>query len=250
MTKPLTKLQSLLLRGARSSSSEPVRPGWVQHFSSFSESDAAITSISLEKGKKCGLPAKKTLVERVLAVYEKIAQRERPPELRRGDGLRSTDPTRVEIEIINVAEQRITQSILRGEFEKLPGKGKPIKLESNPHADPAEDLAYRILAKNGFAPEWVELNKEIRLKIRRWRKALDLAWQKKLEADSCGEAQPDDLKWESLLPKFDSELQEINQKVRKYNLLVPFGRQLMCYRLEREIRTLQESEKQNESSAI
>ncbi|KAL3701752.1 hypothetical protein R1sor_019774 [Riccia sorocarpa] len=248
MTKSLSRLQFPLLRASRSTF-EPIRPRCVQYLSSFPEGDASVNSVDAEKSKKCSVPAKKTLAERILTVYEKIAQRKTPPELRRGDGLRSTDPTRVEIEIINVAEQRISQSILRGEFEKLPGKGKPIKIEGNPHADPVEDLAYRILAKNGFAPEWVELNKEIRLKIRRWRKALELAWQKKLESDSCGVAQPEDLKWESLLPKFDSELREINQKIFRYNLLVPFGRQLMCYKLEREIKILQTSEKQNEMSA-
>jgi DnaJ family protein C protein 28 len=62
-----------------------------------------------------------------------------------------------------------------GHFENLPGKGKPLNLNTNPHADPAEDTLYRILSQNGCAPEWVELNKEIRGMIANWRSAFTKA---------------------------------------------------------------------------
>ncbi|KAG6549124.1 hypothetical protein Mapa_009350 [Marchantia paleacea] len=245
MTSSLGRLR-FLLRLARHISS-PFRVGSV-HFSSLSENELSVVAASVEeRSKKTAPPGKKSVAERILTVCDKIYERHQPPALRRGGFMISSDPTRLDTDIMNVAEQRIMQSVRRGEFENLPGKGKPLKLESNLHADPAEDLAYRILAKNGFAPEWVELNKEIRYKVRRWRMALELAWQRRLQAISGGEAQPDDLKWESLLPNFESELKEINQKVMKYNLLVPFGRQLMCYKLEREIKMLREAEP-NESS--
>ncbi|OVA19447.1 DnaJ-like protein [Macleaya cordata] len=77
-----------------------------------------------------------------------------------------------ETDIINVVEQRIWKSMEEGQFENLPGKGKPLNLATNPHADPAEDTLYRILSQNGFSPEWVELNKEIRSQITEWRSAL------------------------------------------------------------------------------
>jgi DnaJ homolog subfamily C member 28 len=49
-------------------------------------------------------------------------------------------------------------------------------LSTNPHADPAEDTLYWILLKNGCAPEWLELSKEIRGLIGSWRSALGHAW--------------------------------------------------------------------------
>ncbi|MCL7048029.1 hypothetical protein MKW94_012296 [Papaver nudicaule] len=55
-----------------------------------------------------------------------------------------------ETDIINVVEQRIWQFMEEGKFENLPGK------------DPAEYTLFRILKQNGCAPEWVELNKEIK----------------------------------------------------------------------------------------
>ena len=90
---------------------------------------------------------------------------------------------RSETDIINVVEQRIWHSMEEGQFENLPGKGKPLNLSTNSHADPAEDTLYRILSKNGCAPEWVELNKEITRHISEWRLALKKAWMSKCNGD-------------------------------------------------------------------
>nr|GEW12979.1 hypothetical protein [Tanacetum cinerariifolium] len=62
-----------------------------------------------------------------------------------------------------------------GYFDNLPGKGKPLNLNSNPHADPAEDTLYRILSKNSFAPKRVKLNKRIKSDIAEWRLTLKKA---------------------------------------------------------------------------
>ncbi|GJZ14569.1 DnaJ-like protein [Tanacetum coccineum] len=43
---------------------------------------------------------------------------------------------RTETDIVNDMERRIWQSIEDGHFENLSGKGKPLNLNSNPHADP------------------------------------------------------------------------------------------------------------------
>jgi len=107
--------------------------------------------------------------------------------------------------LINVVEQRIWHSMEEGQFENLPGKGKPLKLDTNPHADPAEDTLYRILSKNGCAPEWVELNKEIRFRISEWRMSLKKAWVNK-----CGE---DQSMWVGSSQALKSQLKEINDKV-------------------------------------
>lgn len=94
---------------------------------------------------------------------------------------------RSETDIINVVEQRIWHSMEEGQFENLPGKGKPLKFDTNPHADPAEDTLYRILSKNGCLPEWVELNKEIRSNISEWRVALKKAWTNRCKEDEWAE---------------------------------------------------------------
>lgn len=132
---------------------------------------------------------------------------------------------RSETDIINVVEQRIWHSMEEGQFENLPGKGKPLNLHTNPHADPAEDTLYRILNKNGFAPEWVELNKDIRSKAKEWRVSLKKAWAMKLEDDQSG--------WEERSDLLKTQLKQINNmaslqlriKILLWSIVIYF---LMC----------------------
>ena len=63
--------------------------------------------------------------------------------------------------IESAIEQRIREAIERGEFDDLPGKGKPIDLDA--YFSTPEDLrmTYSILKSNQFVPEEVDLMKEI-----------------------------------------------------------------------------------------
>ncbi|HLN62351.1 MAG TPA: DUF1992 domain-containing protein [Symbiobacteriaceae bacterium] len=57
-------------------------------------------------------------------------------------------------EIIREAQQR-------GDFDDLPGKGRPLSLhDSDPYGGLEADV-YKVLKNAGFAPEWVELRKQI-----------------------------------------------------------------------------------------
>ncbi|MFZ5813695.1 MAG: DUF1992 domain-containing protein [Bacillota bacterium] len=67
-------------------------------------------------------------------------------------------------------EEILARSMKEGEFDHLPGKGKPLKLgEADPYAGPEAD-AYRILKNAGFTPEWVELRRRIAAEIN-WLRA-------------------------------------------------------------------------------
>ncbi len=59
-------------------------------------------------------------------------------------------------------EKQIRQAIERGEFDHLPGKGKPLDLSENPYTPADLRLAYKVLQDAGIAPDWIELDKEIR----------------------------------------------------------------------------------------
>ncbi|KAK9126545.1 hypothetical protein Scep_015391 [Stephania cephalantha] len=139
-----------------------------------------------------------------------------------------------ETDIINVVEQRIWHSMEEGQFENLPGKGKPLNLDANPHADPAEDTLYRILSKNGCAPEWVELNKEIRSNVNEWRLALKTAQTNRLSGNNS--------KWIEDSHTLQSQMRAINDKVFRYNLIVPFGRQMFGLNWEKELDRLKKQE--------
>jgi hypothetical protein len=61
-----------------------------------------------------------------------------------------------------IAERKISEAMARGEFDNLPGRGQPLRLEDDLPGVPAElRLAYKILKNAGFIPPEVELRREI-----------------------------------------------------------------------------------------
>ncbi|KAK5836357.1 DnaJ subfamily C member 28 [Gossypium arboreum] len=199
-------------------------PGLRCASSSSSSSSSTTTTGSNSSSSK----REKKITDRLSAVIDAVNDRKLPPELR---GQRNN--VRSETDIINVVEQRIWHSMEEGQFENLAGKGKPLNLNTNPHADPAEDTLYRILSKNGCAPEWVELNKEIRNKVSEWRVALKKAWTSKCNGN-------DEEKWIERCESLKKQLRDINDKVFRYNLIVPFGRQMFGLKWEKEVARLEE----------
>ena len=73
-------------------------------------------------------------------------------------------------------DQQIREAQERGDFDNLPGTGKPLDLTPNPHAQ-GRELAFKVLKDAGFAPDWIELEKAIRNKLQSARTALLRQWQ-------------------------------------------------------------------------
>ncbi len=61
-----------------------------------------------------------------------------------------------------VAEERIRQAIQRGEFDDLPGSGKPLVLEDDGHIPDDLRMAYKVLKNADCLPPELELKKEIK----------------------------------------------------------------------------------------
>jgi hypothetical protein len=57
-------------------------------------------------------------------------------------------------------EEAIEAARQRGEFDDLPGQGKPLKIETNAYA-PELSLAFSTLKSAGYAPTWMELDRQI-----------------------------------------------------------------------------------------
>ncbi|MBA0838199.1 hypothetical protein Goarm_010278 [Gossypium armourianum] len=231
-SSPITKLTS----GISPPSMSHGGPGLRCASSSSSSFSSTTTTGSNSSSSK----REKKITDRLSAVIDAVNDRKLPPELR---GQRNKVrymklchvmiSNRSETDIINVVEQRIWHSMEEGQFENLAGKGKPLNLNTNPHADPAEDTLYRILSKNGCAPEWVELNKEIRNKVSEWRVALKKAWTSKCNGN-------DEEKWIERCESLKKQLRDINDKVFRYNLIVPFGLQMFGLKWEKEVARLEE----------
>ena len=127
-------------------------------------------------------------------------------------------------------DQEVREAQQSGKFDNLPGRGKPIDLTPNPFAQ-GQELAFKILKDAGYAPEWIELDKAIRLKLERARATLLRRWKWR-EARLHGLAdRPDSWSaaerrrilagWRDAVADFELELADINRAIAELNLKVP-----------------------------
>jgi hypothetical protein len=61
-------------------------------------------------------------------------------------------------------DRSIAEAEQRGDFANLPGHGKPIDFQANPLTGEI-DVGLGLLKSAGYAPAWIELDKEIRAKL-------------------------------------------------------------------------------------
>ena len=138
---------------------------------------------------------------------------------------------RREQERADLIEQRIQEAMANGEFDNLPGRGKPLPINTNPYLDPSQELAFGLLQNNGLAPDWIERDKEIRQELEAARNRLRLIWQQ-YQANPAGQAA-----WQAAVAHFEETLVKINRKIDNFNLIVPVASsQRFRLRLEDELR--------------
>jgi hypothetical protein len=71
----------------------------------------------------------------------------------------------------------INKAMQDGQFNDLPGKGKPLNLDKNPFADPEWELAYHMLKNGGFTLPWIEARQQIENGLEEARTELKRAWE-------------------------------------------------------------------------
>jgi hypothetical protein len=62
---------------------------------------------------------------------------------------------------LKIVEQRIKEALDKGEFDHLPGKGKPLALEDDGHIPEDLRIAYKILKNADCLPPEIQEKKEI-----------------------------------------------------------------------------------------
>ncbi|GAB6127029.1 DnaJ family domain-containing protein [Humidesulfovibrio idahonensis] len=63
--------------------------------------------------------------------------------------------------IEQIAEERIKKALEQGEFDDLPGRGKPLDLDDDAHVPPELKMAWRVLKNAGCLPPELEAEREI-----------------------------------------------------------------------------------------
>ncbi|CAN7985520.1 unnamed protein product [Ixodes hexagonus] len=135
--------------------------------------------------------------------------------------------------IERLVEDLIQESIARGEFDNLPGSGKPLKFApENPYVDSTTQKLNQVLIANGYVPEWVMLEREIREEKEKVKTKL-----REYRAQLGRLPLSDDEKklWDSKVQEMASPVALINKKIDKFNMVVPlFNKQQLHFQLIRE----------------
>lgn len=71
-------------------------------------------------------------------------------------------------------ERQIREAMAQGAFDNLPHQGKPLPNDDNPHAG-EWGLAFKIMRDAGYAPPWIESDKEARALLARLDALFDRA---------------------------------------------------------------------------
>ena len=133
-------------------------------------------------------------------------------------------------------EEHIRRAMEEGKFDDLPGKGKPLQLDQDPHEDPEWRTAYRILRNSGFTLPWIEARQEIEVALDDARGNLACVWEWRLRALINGSPLSSvEAEWERAVHVFREQVDAVNEKILSYNLQVPSNRlQLIVLDADRE----------------
>jgi hypothetical protein len=115
----------------------------------------------------------------------------------------------------DLVERRIQQAMAAGAFENLSGRGKRLDLRRNPYLDPSLELAYGLLKDNGYTPEWITRDQEIRRELGAARGRLRVAWTQHQASGASVTA------WQQAVSLFEEALTQLNRKIDDLNLVVP-----------------------------
>jgi len=119
----------------------------------------------------------------------------------------------------------MAQAIKQGEFDHLEGAGKPLDLDENPFEPGELHMAHKILKDNGYAPHWIELNKEINtLKAKLDKEVNDFKKYAQIvlrEKQSRGAIRHFEQKKQNFYLQCREHLKEISKKILDYNLHCP-----------------------------
>ena len=137
----------------------------------------------------------------------------------------------------NSVEKIIRRAMQDGKFDDLPGKGKPLQLDQNPHEDPEWRAAHYILKTGGFSLPWIESLNEIETNLLNARSELTQAWRWRKGANGDQiESQLFERQWERSVDTFQEQIESINKQIRSFNLEVPNVRfQLLLLNADQEI---------------
>lgn len=112
----------------------------------------------------------------------------------------------------------IRRALEDGHFDNLPGHGRPLKLNQNPHTPPDLRGAYQIMQQAGATLPWIGTRQTLVADIEQARQDLRRAWQWFAKQDVSADSRA---QWQAAQDHFRAELETLNKRIRDYNLAAP-----------------------------
>uniref|UniRef100_A0A2D4PVC5 J domain-containing protein n=1 Tax=Micrurus surinamensis TaxID=129470 RepID=A0A2D4PVC5_MICSU len=182
-------------------------------------------------------------VDRASEQIMEYRQRQMDRELAMGDVMLAKDvkqskKAKITQAIERLVEDLIQESMAKGDFDNLSGKGKPLqKFSDCPHIDPMTHNLNRILIDNGYQPEWILIQKEIRETIEKLRKTI-IASRNKVGDPMTIQKEK---QWKEVCEEFRENIKILNKRINDFNLVVPIlSRQMVHFNADKEIAHVQD----------
>ncbi len=148
------------------------------------------------------------------------------------DEKRSDEPSDFEKKFRERVDEQVRDAYARGDFDNLRGKGKQLDLRGNPYAGDWE-MAYKAMANAGFAPEWVERDKEIRQRLDELAVMLErhIAWHNQSVEDLAslpprqreGRREVIEGALAKIIVRYRAKAADVNKLITNFNLIVPIA---------------------------
>jgi DnaJ family protein C protein 28 len=100
-----------------------------------------------------------------------------------------------------IAENKIEIALKNGEFDNLPGRGKPLQLDYQYEEIDDQFLSNHLLKSNGYLPDWLEERKVLLNDIEAFQKEPGLSIQRE--------------------DQYKETIIQLNRRICGYNLRVP-----------------------------
>lgn len=171
--------------------------------------------------------------EQVMEYQKQKLQREHFANSITVQDVRQSKERKITQAIERLVEDLIQESMAKGDFDNLSGKGKPLKKFSGcSYIDPMTHNLNRILIDNGYQPEWILMQKEIKDTIEQLREAL-LVSRKRLGNPLTPGGQK---QWNQVCEQFQEDIRKLNKRISDFNLIVPIlTRQKVHFDAQKEV---------------
>ncbi len=123
-------------------------------------------------------------------------------------------------------EEKIRAAQEQGQFDNLPGAGKPLPDRRNPFLPADRQIAYDLVQDSGHTLPWIDDAKEIDRRTAAARQQLqrDYAWYRQASQNASASDRPAiDAAWEGHRQTFAQEVAAINRLIDDFNLKAPIG---------------------------